>query len=96
MSAENPPWDSSVAGCADGGGDLRALWANHGKPWDAKAMGTKASHPVEGAMLARLLDILVNHPKGWGTKPGAYGALRYGSPAAGYFASVVLQRKEII
>ena len=35
------------------------MLANHGKPWDCKAMGTKVSFGIyahNGAMLARLLN----------------------------------------
>lgn len=77
--------------------------ANHGKPWDGKAMGTKASIicPQKGtlgrsarrsrwdAMLARLLDLALR-PKGRLRKVRRLrcGLPQYARPAAGYFASV--------
>lgn len=55
MTENDPPWAPSAAGSAAGGGGRRGAWANHGKPWGCKAMGTKALQ--DDAMLARLLDL---------------------------------------
>ena len=105
MEREYPPWRWPAAvECRrqrEGGllGQTGTL-ANHRKLWDCKAMGTKASNSWSGAMLARLLDTSKPFEKTGhkATGPTAvfFAKNRYGSPAAGYFASEKLQRKEDI
>jgi len=54
MTERDPPWEPPAFGSAAGDGRRRGAWANHGKPWDCKAMGTKALR--DNAMLARPLE----------------------------------------
>ena len=74
-----PPWQSPAATRAAGGGNgpYGAL-ANHGKPWDCKAMGTKVSETQKRCYVSPAAGNLVNRLKGRGTKPRG---LRRAKPA---------------